>query len=89
MPGQALATELCSDQTPTFGRLSPESGSARDSGSWKPVYRWCLKSEGRMKLGRKSTGRRREPRNVSREGVEEGEAAQEWPYLGSSYFFPT
>lgn len=41
-----------------------------------------------MKLGRKSTGRRREPRNVSREGVEGGEAAQEWPYLGSSYFFP-
>lgn len=42
-----------------------------------------------MKLGRKSTGRRREPRNVSREGVEGGEAAQEWSYLGSSYFFPT
>lgn len=38
---------------------------------------------------RKSTGRRGEPRNVRGEGVEGDEAAQEWSYLGSSYFFPT
>lgn len=42
-----------------------------------------------MKSGRKSTGRRGEPRSLRREGVEGDEAAQEWSYLGSSYFFPT
>lgn len=64
-------------------------GSVMDTGSWKPVYRQCLKPEGCMKLGRKSMGRRWEPRNISREGVEGDEVAQEWSYLGSSYFFPS
>jgi hypothetical protein len=32
---------------------------------------------------------RSEPRNVSRGVVEEDEVAQEWSYLGSSYFFPS
>lgn len=54
----------------------------------KTSVHMVFKARGKSEIRQEDYGGRSKPRNVSREGVEEDEVAQEWSYLGSSYFFP-